>query len=451
MDTIDSSTNKISSETKRYFKVILAPYTIDLLLNIDDLLNYEKEIIKKIASYFKNRNVNIFYLCGHNLSNFSIYYVDLETPLLFYLLTTNIISHLDFKNFKSISSQIKSNLMKYYCQNLDIQFLLLKQSNNEISFTSFKLEDQSVTNQKDLSEIKLQNGRKRHPVGQISSINKLNRLTGREWIKFSKSWFIHRPPSRNKEEILHPAKFPETMIREFITFFTKPGEVVLDPFLGTGSTLVAAKQCNRSGYGFELSKAYTEISENRLFSINDLSYPPIYQTQKKGFWNVLNIDSRQVYDYWVRNELKPVDFCITSPPYWNQLKRDEIRQKERKEIGLDTQYSENLLDIGNIPEYFEFITVQKDIFDQVHQILKFKGYLVIITNNVFTNGKLYPLAYETAQSLIQGEKFNWILKDEKIWLQDDKSLIAFGVNNAWVANRCHQFCLIFRKDDINSK
>lgn len=341
--------------------------------------------------------------------------------------------------------------MKYYCQNLDIQFLLLKHSNFETSFTTFKLDDQSEINQKDLNGIKFQKGRRRHPIGQISDNNKLNRLTGREWIKFTKSWFIHRPPSRNKEEYLHPAKFPETMIREFITFFTKPGEVVLDPFLGTGSTLVAAKQCNRSGYGFELSKAYSKISKNRLISLDDLSYPPIYQTQNKGFWSVLNLDSRQLRDYWVNNELKQIDFCITSPPYWNQLKRDDLRQKKRKKIGLDTQYSEDLSDIGNIPEYSDFISIQNEIFEQVHQILKPKGYLVIITNNVFTNGKLFPLAYDTAQSLTQGEIFNWVLKDEKIWMQDDKTLIAFGVNNAWVANRCHQFCLIFRKEEINSK
>jgi hypothetical protein len=63
---------------------------------------------------------------------------------------------------------------------------------------------------------------------------------------------------------------------------------------------------------------------------------------------------------------------------------------------------------------------------------------------VFTRGKLYPLAYDTATILSNGK---WTLKDEKIWLQDDKRLLALGVNNAWVGNRCHQFCLIFRKED----
>ena len=70
--------------------------------------------------------------------------------------------------------------------------------------------------------------------------NKLNNLDPKSWLKFQKSWFIHNPPPRKKGVLVHPAKFPETMAQEFIEFFTKEGETVLDPMAGTGSTLVAA-------------------------------------------------------------------------------------------------------------------------------------------------------------------------------------------------------------------
>ena len=104
-------------------------------------------------------------------------------------------------------------------------------------------------------------------------------------------------------------------------------------------------------------------------------------------------------------------------------------------------------DIGNIKSYEEFIDTQAKIFDQVYDVLKDNGYLTIITNNVYFKGKLYPLAYDTAISLTKRGDKSWILKDEKIWLQNDKSLIALGVNNAWVGNRHHQYCLIFRKEN----
>lgn len=237
------------------------------------------------------------------------------------------------------------------------------------------------------------------------------------------------------------------MIRQFITFFTKPGELVLDPFLGSGSTLITAKQSNRVGIGIELSKKYAEISKQRLETMNIQAYPPLYQTNESSYWKVFHGNSKNLLKMWAEKSLPQVDFCITSPPYWNQLERNDIRQKSRKDLGLDTKYSkEDSEDLGNIKDYNDFIAVQQNIFGQVHEILRPKGYLVIIVNNVFFDGKIYPLAYDTAISLTQDTKHRWILKDEKIWLQDDKALVALGVNYAWVGNRCHQYCHIFRKE-----
>ena len=63
--------------------------------------------------------------------------------------------------------------------------------------------------------------------------NTLNNLTGKDWLKFTKSWFIYDGPQRSEDEMLHPAKYPEGMIEAFIKFFTKQGDTVFDPFLGT--------------------------------------------------------------------------------------------------------------------------------------------------------------------------------------------------------------------------
>ena len=90
--------------------------------------------------------------------------------------------------------------------------------------------------------------------------NKLNDLDPKRWLKFQKSWFIHNPPPRRKDVLRHPAKYPETMAQEFIEFFTKSGQTVLDPMAGTGSTLVAALRAGRNSYGIELNPGYAEIA-----------------------------------------------------------------------------------------------------------------------------------------------------------------------------------------------
>jgi len=102
---------------------------------------------------------------------------------------------------------------------------------------------------------------------------------------------------------------------------------------------------------------------------------------------------------WRRTVFHEVDFCITSPPYWNQLKRASLRQRERKQKGLDTNYSDDPEDIGNISNYEEFLDAQKRIFDEVYGIMKVGGYLVVVTNNVFSEGRLHPLAFETLTTL----------------------------------------------------
>jgi len=267
--------------------------------------------------------------------------------------------------------------------------------------------------------------------------NKLNDLTGKEWIKFSKSWFIHRPPRRKDDEILHPAKYPETLVEEFISFFTKEGEWVFDPFLGTGSTLIAAGNLKRNAAGIEITEHYFKTSINRIKKQK-------YSTNITALYG----SSENLQRVLTESNLLDIkfDYTITSPPYWNQLERNSMRQKLRSDKGLATKYSEIKDDIGNIKNYDEFIERQAKIFDNVFDITKTGGYLTIITNNVYHKSRLYPLAFDTAVSLTKRGAKSWILKDEKIWLQNDKPLIALGVNSAWVSNRHHQYCLIFRKE-----
>ena len=101
--------------------------------------------------------------------------------------------------------------------------------------------------------------------------NKLNNLTNKEWLKFQKSWFLHNPPPRKKGVLVHPAKFPETMAQEFIEFFTRKGEAVLDPMAGTGSTLVAALRSGRNSYGIELNAKYV-FSAGVKLNVDEFTY-----------------------------------------------------------------------------------------------------------------------------------------------------------------------------------
>ena len=62
----------------------------------------------------------------------------------------------------------------------------------------------------------------------------------------------------------HPCPKPEPLMGDLVTQFTDPGDLILDPFMGSGTTLVAAKRLGRKAIGIELEERYCEIAAKRL-------------------------------------------------------------------------------------------------------------------------------------------------------------------------------------------
>jgi DNA modification methylase len=266
--------------------------------------------------------------------------------------------------------------------------------------------------------------------------NKLNDLDSKRWLKFQKSWFIHNPPPRKKGVLVHPAKFPETLAQEFIEFFTKQGETVLDPMAGTGSTLVAAMRSGRNSYGIELNPKYAEIAKQIIEEERKTLGAAVSHLQSQ----MLNGDAAQITTY----KLPQFDYVLTSPPYWDMLhaKGAETQKKRRASAELDVHYSDDPNDLGNIRDYEEFLEKLVNIYKGLKPLLCEKAYLTIIVKNVKKGGKIYPLAWDIARQLGR----TYTLKDEKIWVQDNQRLAPFGLGSAWVSNTFHHYCLQFRNE-----
>ena len=264
--------------------------------------------------------------------------------------------------------------------------------------------------------------------------NKINHMTGKEWIKFSCSWFIFNALSEdlkqekdidpNTED--HPATFSPTMISEFIKFFTKEGDAVLDPFMGIGSTAEACKRTGRLAYGTELNKKYYDLSLKRT--------PEFRKTLFRS--DATKINELDIPD-------NSISFTISSPPYWDILNRSTRDfKKNRDKKNFDVNYSDHSMDLGNMESYDQFISSLATIYTNMYKKLKNGAYIVIIVKNVKKQNRLYPIAWDIASKLSS----IYVLKDEKIWIQDKVALAPYGYPYSWASNILHHYCIILRKE-----
>lgn len=74
----------------------------------------------------------------------------------------------------------------------------------------------------------------------------------------------HAVFTHNKVNGQHPTAKPESLLLELVEQFTDPGETILDPFMGSGTTLAAAKRLGRKAIGIELNEQYCEVAAHRL-------------------------------------------------------------------------------------------------------------------------------------------------------------------------------------------
>jgi DNA modification methylase len=268
--------------------------------------------------------------------------------------------------------------------------------------------------------------------------NRLNELDPKAWIKFQKSWFVHNPPPRKDQVLRHPAKFPESLAKEFIEFFTKRGQTVLDPMVGTGSALVAALQARRNSYGVELNPGYAEIARQVITE----ERAALSESAAGLAAEVITGDAACFGAIAEEHGLPTFDYVLTSPPYWDMLRARgaETQKKRRSAPGLDVFYSDDPADLGNVQDYEEFVERLAHIYAGLKPYLRPGAYLTIIVKNVKKGGKIYPLAWDLARLL--GKTYT--LKDERLWCQDDIRLAPYGIGNAWVSNTFHHYCLQFR-------
>ena len=99
---------------------------------------------------------------------------------------------------------------------------------------------------------------------QVDENGKNIRGTG----KMNFNWFKWEKDGKNIPKI-HPAQKPVKLLKQLIQIFTDEGDVVIDPCCGSGATLRACKELNRTSYGFEIDRNFYERAKNEMLKNDD--------------------------------------------------------------------------------------------------------------------------------------------------------------------------------------
>lgn len=263
--------------------------------------------------------------------------------------------------------------------------------------------------------------------------NKLNNLTGTDWLKLTKSFWISEKCKDDKFAFNHPAPFLIKDIEKLISMFTKEKMIVLDPFNGVGTTLVASNNLKRKGIGIDLSSKYCKMAEERLASLKI----------KKGQRIICGDSLKEIM------KIKgSIDYCVTSPPYHNILKnngqglrakKDGFRNGSRDGVEY---YSDNKDDLGNQENYGQFIVLFGDIMSKVFTKLRDGGYTSIIISDFTVNKKEICVQADIVKIM---EEVGFEFSGTTVLLQDNKPLYPFGYPYAYKINHQHQNIINFRK------
>lgn len=234
----------------------------------------------------------------------------------------------------------------------------------------------------------------------------INCMTAKEWMKSQLGvWQFFYEKRDIRDKSLHPATFPIALAKKCIELFTHKGELVLDPFAGSGTTLVAASDCDRNAVGFDLQQKYVSLAKSRL------GQQQLFNSSKQL---AICDDARNISKYL---EPESLSLIVTSPPYANLLNRKRLNKSRRGDQRRNDQYlkveqySQDDRDLGTlaIEQYSEAMA---GIYRDLLPLLRPKAHCVINVPDMWWENRRITIHVSLVEAL---RKVGYELRNIIIW------------------------------------
>jgi len=260
-----------------------------------------------------------------------------------------------------------------------------------------------------------------------------NELNGKQWIQNSISVWSDIRKTTEENRLKHPAMFPGVLVERLVETFLRPeGETVLDPFSGSGSTIVEVERLGKTGIGIELSPEFAKMGRRRLADLSSDLFTKRRTPQS-------TIHEASVADITQLIEPESIDLCITSPPYWDIL--NQRRTADYKDV---RHYGNLDGDLGTIADYEQFLRSLQSVFSDVLTVLKPGAYYCVVLMDQRKKNRFFPLQSDFAQRMTE---IGFIFDDLIIWNRQSEynNLRPLGYPAVFRVNKVHEFVVLLQK------
>jgi DNA modification methylase len=257
--------------------------------------------------------------------------------------------------------------------------------------------------------------------------NRINCLSAKEWVRNQVAiWEFYYEKRDIRDKDIHPAVFPIALPKKCIQLFTHKGELVLDPFSGIGTTLVAAQDLERNAVGFDLNKKYINFAKERIAQMT-INFG--YNTKQIAICD----DAINIPKYLHK---ETISLCVTSPPYADMLNHKRLNKsirgdlRKNKHFKKNQQYSNDPRDLGTM-KLEKYLEALAQIYKGILPLLKPKAHCIINVNDLWENNHRYPTHAYIIEAM---EKVGYELRNIIIW--DKRKLVnrvgIFGWPNNYI-------------------
>lgn len=260
-------------------------------------------------------------------------------------------------------------------------------------------------------------------------MSKYNDINISEWKKYDNVltdslWIIEKRDNTGAHSGHYHGNFVPQIPRQLFTRYTKQGDWVLDPFMGSGTTLIEAQRMNRNSIGIELQKDVALEAHERII-----------QEHKNNIVSQVVIGDSKDIDiskYLNRLGIRQIQFILFHPPYWDIIK-----------------FSNNKNDLSNTATLKSFLNDFSQVVDNTTKYLENNRYCAIVIGDKYSKGQITPLGFECMNLFLQK---NFILKaiiiknfDETKGKSNKQSIWRYRAlaNDFYLFK--HEYIMVFKK------